>query len=520
MIETALKLEEKLEENYPWNKPYYRIQKIKALVNSYDIKQVKNLTKRYEEEYPKFAKSFATLRLQSQLKFGEYNEVLGEIDELIKKYGIKFFSSLKISAFIGLERYDEAIESSRVYEDELNSIRKYRYAASLASQRVTALMKNKEYEEAEKEAREDIRKYPFNKYTYESQNISILVESKGIEEATKAIEIFKKQNPQYSIIYDSQLIEALLSANQYQEAIEKARELEEKYATSEGYQFASQRIKALTKCGNFEEAEKEAIESEKKYHKKGEIFASQSIEILIEKGELEKAKTLVREMLIKYPNSEARWSSYTKKINDKIALENSEKDNGAVANQEQVVTDEIKPTLKQEESSLEPQEVNKEDMPKPEEKPKVSLQKILEMSEEEFETYAKTLQDREKLFAVVARCKKQNQDNLAIGYIDMYLKKKEKADEALAKQLKTMAKTKTPIFDEAKWYTLAKKFNLDFNRGAKTLLSQMIELAKQINNYPFDLQIDSKTLLAIQQLTKVKLNPDYPDDEQKIKVER
>ena len=161
-------------------------------------------------------------------------------------------------------------------------------------------------------------------------------------------------------------------------------------------------------------------------------------------------------MLIKYPNSEARWSSYTKKINDKIALENLKKNDEGVASQEQAVSDEIKPTLKEEKSSLEPQEVNKEDMPKPEEKPKVSLQKILEMSEEEFETYAKTLQDREKLFAVVARCKKQNQDNLAIGYIDMYLKKKEKADEALAKQLKIMAKTKTPIFDEAKWYTLAK----------------------------------------------------------------
>ena len=142
------------------------------------------------------------------------------------------------------------------------------------------------------------------------------------------------------------------------------------------------------------------------------------------------------------------------------------------------------------------------------------------MSEEEFETYAKTLQNRETLFAVVARSKKQNQAQLAIGYIDMYLKKSENADETLAKQLKTMAKAKTPIFDEAKWDTLAKRFNLDFNSGAKTLLNQMVELAKQINNYPFDLQIDKETLLAIQQLTKLSLNPDYPDEGQKIEIER
>ena len=60
-----------------------------------------------------------------------------------------------------------------------------------------------------------------------------------------------------------------------------------------------------------------------------------------------------------------------------------------------------------------------------------------------------------------------------------------------------MAKAKTPIFDEAKWDTL-----------------------RQIDNYPFDLQIDKETLLAIQQLTKLSLNPDYPDEGQKIEIER
>ena len=50
-----------------------------------------------------------------------------------------------------------------------------------------------------------------------------------------------------------------------------------------------------------------------------------------------------------------------------------------------------------------------------------------------------------------------------------------------------MAKTKAPIFDETKWDALAKRFNLDFNSGAKTLLRQMVELARQIDNYPFDL---------------------------------
>lgn len=520
MDETALELEEKLEEKYPWNKPYYRIQKIKALVNSYDIKQVMKLTKKYEKDYPEFASAFASLRLQAHLKFEKYDEVLGEIDGLIEKYGIKFLDSLKISALIGLGRYDEAIESSRVYEDEYNSIRKYKNAAIFASQRVTALMKKKQYEEAEKEARIGIKKYHFKKDSFESQIITILIESKGIEEATKAIEIFKKQSPQYSQQYDSQLIEALLSAKQYQEAIEKTRELEEKYRITGGDKFASQRIKALTKLGKLNEAEKDAINSEKKYPKRGEIFATQRIEVLIEKSELEKAITLVREMLIKYPNSKARWSSYIKKINAKIALEKAKKDDQVVETQEQAVSEEAQPSLIEEVSSSKPQEENNIDVPQLKEKPKASLQEILEMSEEEFENYAKTLQDREKLFAVVARCKKQNQDKLAIGYIDMYLKKKENANEALAKQLQTMAKSKTPIFDESKWYTLAKKFNLDFNSGAKTLLNQMIELAKQINNYPFDLQIDSKTLLAIKQLTKAKLNPDYPDGEPRIETER
>lgn len=519
MNEIALKLEKELEKKYPWNKPYYRIQKIKALVNSYDIQQVKNLTKKYEEDNPTFAKTFASLRLKAHLNFEEYNKVLEEVDELIEKYGIKFFGSLKISALIGLERYDEAIENSRVYEDESNYIRDYKGAATLASQRVIALMKSKQYEEAVKEAKGAIRKYPFDNHTYESQIISILVESKGIEEATKAIKIFKMQNPKASIIYDSQLIEAMLSVNQYLDAIEKTRELEEQYEKARGDDFASQRIKILTKCGKLEEAEKDAIDSEKKYPKKGEKFASQRIEILIEKGELERAKTLAIKMLSKYPTSKARWLISIKKINDKIALEKSKKNDEVVETKTQAVNEGDKSSLIEDISSK-PQEENKIDILQLEEKPKVSLQEILEMNEEKFENYAKTLQDREKLFVVVARCKKQNQDNLAIGYIDMYLKKKKNADESLAKQLKTMSKAKTPIFDESRWYTLAKKFNLDFNSGAKTLLNQMIELAKQINNYPFDLQIDSKTLLAIQQLTKAKLNPDYPDDEQKLKEER
>ena len=520
MIESTLKFEEKLEESYPWNIPYYRIQKIKALVIFSDIKQVKDLTKRYEEEYPKFAKAFASLRLNAHLKYKQYQEVLEEVDELIEKYGIKFFGSLKISALIGLGHYDEAIEGSRIYEDESNFIRDYKGAAIFASQRVTALMKKKQYDEAKKEARIGIKKYPFHKDSFESQIITIVLESKGIEEATKAIEILKKQSPQSSTIYDSQLIKALLNANRYLEAIEKTRELEEKNEGIIGYQFASQRINALIKFEKFDEAEKEAIESEKKYPKRGKIFASQRLEILIEKGELDRAKTLARELLIIYPNSKAVWLIKIKKINDKIALEKAKKDNQVVETQEQAVSKEDKSSLIEADSSSKTQEVNKEDVPKPKEKPKVSLQEILEMSEEKFENYAKTLKDREKLFVVVARCKKQNQDNLAMGYIDMYLKKKENADEALAKQLKTMSKTKTPIFDESKWYTLAKKFNLDFDSGAKTLLNQIIDLAKQINNYPFDLQIDSKTLLAIQQLTKAKLNPDYTDGEQRIETER
>lgn len=520
MIESALKLEEKLEESYPWNKPYYRIQKIKALVNSYDIKQVKELTKKYEKYYPTFARAFASLRLNAHLKYKQYNEVLEEVDELIEKYGIKFLGSIKVSALIGLERYDEAVESSRTYENKLKSIREYKNAAVLASQRITALMKNKEYEEAEIEARNSIRKYPFHKHTYESQIISILVKFKGIEEATKAIEILKKQSPQSSIIYESQLIEALLNANQYEEAIEKTRELEEKNEDIIGYQFASQRINALIEFGKFDEAEKDAIDSEKKYPKRGVIFATQKLEILIEKGELERAKALARELLIKYPNNKAMWLISIKKINEKISLEKAKKNDEVVKTQEQAVSEEVQSPLIEEVGSSKPQEGNKVDVPQLEVKPKVSIQEILEMSEEDFENYAKTLQDKEKLFAVVARCKKQNQDKLAIGYIDMYLKKKENADEALAKQLKTMAKAKTTIFDESKWYTMAKKFNLDFNSGAKTLLNQMIELAKQINNYPFDLQIDSKTLLAIQQLTKAKSNPDYPDGEPRIETER
>lgn len=513
----ALKLEEELERKYPWNTPAFRIQKIRALTNNSAIAEVRELSKKYEEEYPKVDFSFASLRVKAYLQCENYNEALKEVENLIEKYGTDYFCSQKISALIGLERYDEAIESSKTYENEFYTHRKFKSAIVLASQRVKALMQSKNYEEAEREAKIAIKKYPLNKTTFESQIITTLAEYKGVEEATKVIEELKRQSPEKSSIYDSQLVEVLISAKQFQEAIEKTREFEEKYGMITGNKFASQRINALIASGKLDEAEKEVIKSEQKYPKKGENFASQRLNILIEKGELERAKNLAGELITKYPKSEARWLTMIKKINDKIALEKSKKNDD---NPITTVTSSVdkKTTSVQKEGSknetASPKEI------KDDTKTKASLQKILEMSEEEFETYVKTLPNRETLFAVVARSKKQNQAQLAIGYIDMYLKKSENADETLAKQLKTMAKAKTPIFDEAKWDTLAKRFNLDFNSGAKTLLNQMVELAKQINNYPFDLQIDKETLLAIQQLTKLSLNPDYPDEGQKIEIER
>lgn len=517
MNEEALALEEELERKYPWNTSAFRIQKTRALTYNAAFKEAIELSKKCEEEYPKYALKFASLRVNAYLQFERYDEALREMDGMIEKYGMDYVYSLKISALIGLERYDEAIESSKTYENELYTHRKFKSAIVLASQRVKALMQSKNYEEAEREAEIAIKKYPLNKTTFESQIITILAEYKGVEEATKVIEELKRQNPEKSSIYDSQLVEVLISAKQFQEAIEKTRELEEKYGIITGNEFASQRIKALMASEKLDEAEKEAIESEQKYPKNGENFASQRLNILIEKGELERAKTLARELITKYPKSEARWLTMIKKINDKIALEKSKKNDD---NPTTTVTSSVdkKTTSVQKEGSknetASPKEI------KDDTKTKASLQKILEMSEEEFETYVKTLPNRETLFAVVARSKKQNQAQLAIGYIDMYLKKSENADETLAKQLKTMAKAKTPIFDEAKWGALAKRFNLDFNSGAKTLLNQMVELAKQINNYPFDLQIDKETLLAIQQLTKLSLNPDYPDEGQKIEIER
>ena len=546
----ALKLEEELERKYPWNTSAFRIQKTRALTYNSAFKEAIELSKKCEEEYPKYALQFASLRVNAYLQFERYDEALREMDGMIEKYGIDYVYSLKISALIGLERYDEAIESSKTYENELYTHRKFKSAIVLASQRVKALMQSKNYEEAEREAKIAIKKYPLNKTTFESQIITILAEYKGVEEATKVIEELKRQSPEKSSIYDSQLVEVLISAKQFQEAIEKTREFEEKYGMITGNKFASQRINALIASGKLDEAEKEVIKSEQKYPKKGENFASQRLNILIEKGELERAKNLAGELITKYPKSEARWLTMIKKINDKIALEKSKKndDNPTTTVTSSVdkkttsvqkegsknetaspkeIKDDTKTKAVNKESSLSGKDSNSEpqvgkdtDTPQPAEKPKASLQKILEMSEEEFETYAKTLQNRETLFAVVARSKKQNQDKLAIGYIDMYLKKHENADSDLAKQLKTMAKAKTPIFDEAKWDTLAKRFNLDFNSGAKTLLRQMVELAKQINNHPFDLQIDKETLLAIQQLTKLSLSPDYPDEGQKIEIER
>lgn len=529
--EKALELEEELEKKYPWNKPFFRMQKVKALANINDLNAVKKLSKKYEEEYPQFAPRFVSLRLKAYLKNEKYSEALSEIDESMEKYGIISLGSLKISILIGVEHYDEAIKISRIYEDKFNSLRQYKGAAISASQRVTALRQSKKYEEAEKEARTAIKKYPSSKNFFESQIISILVESKGMEEATKAIEIFKKQSPQFSLIYDSQLIESLISENQYLDVIEKTRELEERYGRVKGILFANQRIKALIGLGEFDEAETEAMESERRYPEKGDNFASQRLKILIEKSELEKAKALARELIVKYPNSKAIWLRSIKQINGIISLGKSKNSNEVVATQAQAVnegiptqaqavSEEVQSALSGKDSNSEPQVGKDTDTPQLAEKPKVSLQKILEMREEEFETYVKTLPNRETLFAVVARSKKQNQAQLAIGYIDMYLKKAENADETLAKQLKTMAKAKTPIFDETKWDALAKRFNLDFNCGAKTLLSQMIELAKQINNYPFDLQIDKETLLAIQQLTKLNLSPDYPDEGQRIETER
>ena len=515
----ALKLEEELERKYPWNTSAFRIQKTRALTYNSAFKEAIELSKKCEEEYPKYALQFASLRVNAYLQFERYDEALREMDGMIEKYGIDYVYSLKISALIGLERYDEAIESSKTYENEFYTHRKFKSAIVLASQRVKALMQSKNYEEAEREAKIAIKKYPLNKTTFESQIITILAEYKGVEEATKVIEELKRQSPEKSSIYDSQLVEVLISAKQFQDAIERTRELEEKYGFIIGNKFASQRIKALIASGKLDEAEKEVIKSEQKYPKKGENFASQRLNILIEKGELERAKNLAGELITKYPKSEARWLTMIKKINDKIALEKSKKNDD---NPTTTVTSSVdkKTTSVQKAKEGSQNETASPKEIKDDTKTKASLQKILEMSEEEFETYAKTLQNRETLFAVVARSKKQNQAQLAIGYIDMYLKKSENADETLAKQLKTMAKAKTPIFDEAKWDTLAKRFNLDFNSGAKTLLNQMVELAKQINNYPFDLQIDKETLLAIQQLTKLSLNPDYPDEGQKIEIER
>lgn len=519
MNEEALALEEELERKYPWNTSAFRIQKTRALTYNAAFKEAIELSKKCEEEYPKYALKFASLRVNAYLQFERYDEALREMDGMIEKYGMDYVYSLKISALIGLERYDEAIESSKTYENELYTHRKFKNASILASQRVTALMQSKNYEEAEKEAKIAIKKYPFVKTIFESQIITILAESKGEEEVTRAVEIFKRQSPERSTIYDSQLVEALISAKQFQEAIEKSHEFEKNYGIIAGEKFASQKIKALMASGKLDEAEKEAIESKQKYPKNGENFALQRLNILIEKGELERAKTLAGELITKYPKSEARWLTMIKKINEKIALEKSKK------NEDNPTTTVTSSVDKKTTSVQKAKEGSQNETASPKEikddtKPKASLQQILEMSEEEFEIYAKTLQNRETLFAVVARSKKQNQDKLAIGYIDMYLKKHENADRDLAKQLKTMAKVKTPIFDETKWDTLAKRFNLDFNSGAKTLLRQMVELAKQINNHPFDLQIDKETLLAIQQLIKLNLDPDYPDEGQKIEIER
>ena len=519
MNEEALKLEEELERKYPWNTPAFRIQKIRALTNNSAIAEVRELSKKYEEEYPKVDFSFASLRVKAYLQCENYNEALKEVENLIEKYGTDYFCSQKISALIGLERYGEAIEISKTYENELYTHRKFKNASILASQRVTALMQIQNYEEAEKEAKIAIKKYPFVKTIFESQIITILAESKGEEEVTRAVEIFKRQSPERSAIYDSQLVEALISAKQFQEAIEKSHEFEKNYGIIAGEKFASQKIKALMASGKLDEAEKEAIESKQKYPKNGENFALQRLNILIEKGELERAKKIARELITKYPKSETIWLITIKKINDKIALEKSKKnDDNPTTTVTSSVDKKTSSAQVTKEGSKKETALSKEI--KDDTKTKASLQKILEMSEEEFETYAKTLPNRETLFAVVARSKKQNQDKLAIGYIDMYLKKHENADSDLAKQLKTMAKAKTPIFDTAKWDALAKRFNLDFNSGAKTLLRQMVELAKQINNHPFDLQIDKETLLAIQQLTKLSLSPDYPDEGQKIEIER
>lgn len=519
MNEEALALEEELERKYPWNTSAFRVQKIRALTKTSAIKEVIELSKKCEEEYPKVAITFASLRVKAYLQCENYNEALKEVESLFEKYEIDYFCSQKISALIGLERYGEAIEISKTYENELYTHRKFKNASILASQRVTALMQIQNYEEAEKEAKIAIKKYPFVKTIFESQIITILAESKGEEEVTRAVEIFKRQSPEKSAIYDSQLVEALISAKQFQEAIEKSHEFEKNYGIIAGEKFASQKIKALMASGKLDEAEKEAIESKQKYPKNGENFALQRLNILIEKGELERAKKIARELITKYPKSETIWLITIKKINDKIALEKSKKnDDNPTTTVTSSVDKKTSSAQATKEGSKKETALSKEI--KDDTKTKASLQKILEMSEEEFEAYAKLLSNRETLFAVVARSKKQNQDKLAIGYIDMYLKKHENADSDLAKQLKTMAKAKTPIFDEAKWGALAKRFNLDFNSGAKTLLNQMVELAKQINNHPFDLQIDKETLLAIQQLTKLNLDPDYPDEGQKIEIER
>ena len=110
---------------------------------------------------------------------------------------------------------------------------------------------------------------------------------------------------------------------------------------------------------------------------------------MIEKGELERAKNLARELITKYPKSEARWLTMIKKINDKIALEKSKKNDD---NPTTTVTSSVdKKTHQYKQKKVPKTRLHHQKRLKMIQKPKASLQKILEMSEEEFETYAKTI---------------------------------------------------------------------------------------------------------------------------------
>ena len=68
MNDEALKLEEELERKYPWNTSAFRIQKTRALTYNSAFKEAIELSKKCEEEYPKYALQFASLRVNAYLQ--------------------------------------------------------------------------------------------------------------------------------------------------------------------------------------------------------------------------------------------------------------------------------------------------------------------------------------------------------------------------------------------------------------------------------------------------------------------